>query len=164
MRDFDTANVLSDFSLCLCCYGSHLAAETNGLAQLTDIPVAAEEFVFQTWTLNRHPEVIPLDNNPRDVACYIVAGHKAGEATSHSFHDATSEGYYIFKRLSHISPMNEQLRRVGGTNYKQSCPPLNISLPGLEKMQNQTRVWTRHADVPSDRGLDVMRGLSCGRP
>jgi len=145
----------------------HLAAEDNGLALLADLTgVAAEEFLFQTWTLNRHPEVVPRDNSARDVSCLIIAGHRAEEPSERALNDAKREGYYMFKRLSRISKVNEKILRDGGETYKENCPTLDASSAesyGLPGMLNRTRLSaTQHGEVPPDRGSRIKSEICDG--
>lgn len=124
--------------------------------------VAAEEFVFQTWTLNRHPELVPRDSIPRDISCFIVSGHFV-EVKEHSLKEAKRGGYYMFKRLSRISNITKKLVLGGGKN--KTCLTLDEASAGafeLRGMRNQTSVWANALiEVPHDHGSSINREINC---
>ena len=58
-----------------------------------------EEYIFPTWVLHRHPQLVPNDGRPRDTTTYILSGLRLEVSSSTLRHASEEPGRYFLKRV-----------------------------------------------------------------
>ena len=95
--------------------------DVQGFRLLADVPGPAEEFVVQTWLINRFYGFVPRDSSNRDVPVYLRTGRKEW-ATGGDLNIANRSSVIFFlKRLDSDRPPSKALKRFHGAWMDPVC-------------------------------------------